>query len=257
MKIAVVIAAYDELATIRALTTRLLQTLDSLDDRSWRLIYVIEGSDGTVDVAREFASREPRIQVIYNERPSGLGIAFARGFQAVPDDTDYIVTMDADLNHQPEEISRLLSVAEQSGADIVVGSRRVADATVAGVPVWKLALSRPVNRMMQILTGTHVRDLTSGFRVYRADALRQIRFENAGFAFLPEILIEAFSKRLRVVEEPIHFVYREAGVSKMGLLATSLSYLKLFGIRALSRRVQKSEGTTPERERGAAAGATK
>lgn len=257
MKIAVAIAAYDESATIPALTTRLLQALDSLDDCSWRLIYVIEGSDGTVDIARKFAAHDSRIHVLYNELPSGLGVAFSRGFQAVPDDTDYVVTMDADLNHQPEEIARLLSVAEQSGADIVVGSRRVGDATVDGVPIWKLALSRPINWMMQILTGTHVRDLTSGFRVYRADALRQIHFENTGFAFLPEILIDAFSRRLKVVEEPIHFVYREAGESKMGLLATGLSYLKLFGIRLMSRRAPDREEAAPEREKGAAAGAAK
>jgi len=207
MKIAVVIAAYNESANIRALTTRLLQTLDALESRSWRLIYVIDGTDGTLEIAREFAAQRPEIEIIYNKHPSGLGRAFLRGFQAVPDDNDYVATMDADLNHQPEEIAKLLSVARQSEADIVIGSRRVQDATADGVPVWKNALSQTVNRMMHFLMGTPVNDLTSGFRVYRISALRQIHFENAGFAFLPEILIDAVSKRLKIVEEPIHFVW--------------------------------------------------
>jgi dolichol-phosphate mannosyltransferase len=234
MKIAVVIAAYNESATLRPLTIRLLQSLDALENSSWRLIYVIDGTDGTVEIAREFAAQRPQIEIIYNERPSGLSHAFLRGFQAVPDNTDYVVTMDADLNHQPEEIGNLLSVAYQSEADIVVGSRRVQDATVNGMPVWKNALSQSVNRMMQFIMGVPINDLTSGFRVYRAGALRQIHFENVGFAFLPEILIDAVSRRLKVVEEPIRFVFRESGESKMKLFATSMSYLKLFAVRAFN-----------------------
>lgn len=69
---------------------------------------VIEGTDGTVDVAKTFATRWPEIEILYQPVPSGLGTAFRRGFGAMPIDTDYVVTMDADLNHQPEEIPRLL-----------------------------------------------------------------------------------------------------------------------------------------------------
>src|SRR5271169_5005240 len=101
MKTTVVIAAYNESATIRTLTTRLVRALDAIEYASWKLIYVIDGTDGTVEIAREFAARRPEIEILHNERPSGLGRAFVRGFQAIPDDTDYVVTMDADLNHQP------------------------------------------------------------------------------------------------------------------------------------------------------------
>ena len=197
------------------------------------MIYVIDGTDGTVEIAQEFAAQRPEIRIIHNERPSGLGRAFVRGFQAIPDDADYVVTMDADLNHQPEEIERLLTVARKSGADVVVGSRRVHQSTVEGMPPWKTALSRDVNRMMHFLMGTRVNDLTSGFRVYRAGALRQIHFENVGFAFLPEILIDAASKRFKIVEEPIRFVFREAGKSKMQIASTSLSYVRLFATRSV------------------------
>jgi dolichol-phosphate mannosyltransferase len=223
MKIAVVIAAYNESATIRPLTTRLVQALDAIEDTSWKLIYVIDGTDGTVEIAREFAAQRPEIQILHNER----------GFQAIPDDTDYVVTMDADLNHQPEEIVRLLTAARESGADVVVGSRRVQQSTVEGMPLWKSALSKTVNRMMHFLMGTRVNDLTSGFRVYRAAALRQIHFESVGFAFLPEILVDAASKRFTIVEEPIRFVFRDAGESKMQIPSTSLSYVRLFATRSV------------------------
>ena len=228
MKITVVIAAYNEAENIRPLTQRLIKTLDSSYGDAWNLIYVIEGTDGTVEIAREFALVRPAIEIQYAESPSGLGNAFRRGFDAIPSDADFVVTMDADQNHQPEEIPRLLAVIREREADVVVGSRRVDDSEVEGMPLWKSAISGLVNRLMRIIMGVRVNDMTSGFRVYRAPALRKIRFSNAGFAFLPEILIDAAARRFKIVEEPIRFVFREAGESKMQIAATGLSYIRLF-----------------------------
>ena len=71
------------------------------------------------------------------------------------------------------------------------------------MPLWKDALSRTVNRIMQHVMGVRINDLTSGFRVYQANALRRIHFENVGFAFLPEILIDAaLSKVSRSLKSP-------------------------------------------------------
>lgn len=228
MKVTLVIAAYNEAENIGPLTQRLIRTLDSLEGSSWNLIYVIEGTDGTVEIAREFAVTRPVIEIQHAESPSGLGNAFRRGFNAIPSDADFVVTMDADQNHQPEEIPRLLAVAREKEADIVVGSRRVKDSEVQGMPLWKSAISGLVNHVMRIMMGAQIKDMTSGFRVYRADVLRHIRFDNAGFAFLPEILINAAAKRYKIVEEPIRFVFREAGESKMQISATGLSYIRLF-----------------------------
>jgi len=228
MKITVVIAAYNEAENIGPLTERLVRTLDTLTGSSWNLIYVIEGTDGTVGIARAFAVTRPEIEILYKEQPSGLGRAFRRGFDAIPPDADFVVTMDADQNHQPEEIPRLLAVAQETVADIVVGSRRVSGSEVAGMPLWKSAVSRLVNHVMRMMMGVRVNDMTSGFRVYRASALRQIRFDRSDFAFLPEILIHSAAQRYKIVETPIRFVFRESGESKMRIPATGLSYVKLF-----------------------------
>ncbi len=228
MKVAVVIAAYDEAGNIGALTERLVQTLDSLPETSWNLIYVIEGTDGTVDIARGFARQRTEIEVLYGEQPSGLGRAFRRGFDAVAADADFIVTMDADLNHQPEEIPRLLECMRENNADIVVGSRRLQESSEHGTPAWKRALSQMGNRCMHVFMGMRISDLTSGFRIYKMDALRQIAFNSAGFAFLPEILIQGTSRGLKIVEVPISFVFRSSGESKLRIGPTSVSYLRLF-----------------------------
>ena len=106
-----------------ALTSRLVQSLDAIPESRWRLIYVIEGTDSSKEIAEEFSGKRTEIQVLYAREPSGLASAFRRGFDAVPDDTDVLITMDADLNHQPEEIPRLVAALSSHAADVVVGSR--------------------------------------------------------------------------------------------------------------------------------------
>jgi len=246
MKIAVVIAAYDEAESIGQLTTRLIHTLDAIQNVTWTLIYVIAGTDGTVDIARDFARTKPHIQVIYSEKPRGLGNAFRIGFDAVPADADVMVTMDADLNHQPEEIPQLIEALTQQSADIVVGSRKLDQSVVEGVPVWKAALSRFGNKTLIVLLNIRALDMTSGFRVYRAAVVRGLAFRSNNFAFLPEILILAGSQNLKVVEEPIRFVYREFGKSKMSISITALSYSKLL-VLALAGRWHSPRSIQRER----------
>jgi dolichol-phosphate mannosyltransferase len=236
MKITVVIAAYNEAENIGVLTARLASTLDAMDGFRWELVYVIEGTDKTREVAQAFADQRPKIRILYNREPSGLGNAFRRGFDAVSPDTDVIVTMDADLNHQPEEMPRLVRALMAGNADIVVGSRKVTGSIVEGGPIWKRAVSDVVNRALRHLMGMPVADMTSGYRAYRYDAFRRISFDSTGFAFLPEILMRGHALGLRVVEEPIQFVVRVAGESKMGLLPTARSYIALF-IGILSKKL--------------------
>jgi dolichol-phosphate mannosyltransferase len=232
-RLSVVIAAYDERENIEPLTRRLEATMEGLGE--WELLYVIEGKDGTLAIAERLAEEIPNIRILYEETPRGLGRAFRRGFAAVSPRSDCIITMDADLNHQPEEIPRLLRALEDRNADILVGSRFVSGGLAEGTPAWKLALSGTFNIILRILFRLRTKDKTSGFRIYRAAALRALTFENDNFAFLPELLIKARASGLRIVEEPIHFIFRRHGTSKMHLLTTTFSYLALLRLRFRGR----------------------
>ncbi|HEV8231351.1 MAG TPA: glycosyltransferase [Thermoanaerobaculia bacterium] len=238
MNLAVVVAAYNEQENIEALTRRLVAVLRGMHGCNPELIYVVEGDDGTKEIVERLSVEFPAVRLLYQTDPTGLANAFRRGFAAVSLETNFVVTMDADLNHQPEEIPRLLARAVETRADIIVGSRFVRGARVDGVPVWKIAVSRLVNRAIGLLFGLRIQDKTSGFRVYRSEALRAVEFTNSGFAFLPEILIDATASGLEIVEEPIHFVYRIRGTSKMNLWRTSGSYIAMLRrrLRAKSAR---------------------
>lgn len=241
LRLSVVIAAYDEAENAERLTRRLDAVLRPLAGCQFELLFVVEGRDGTRDILEGLASEIPNIRILYAEDPGGLGRAFRRGFAAISPDSDYVLTMDADLNHQPEEIPRLLRAARDRNADILVGSRFVEGGRVDGTPRWKLFLSGTLNVIMRIVFGLRVRDKTSGFRVYRAEALRRLEFENDNFACAPEILIRANSLGMSICEEPIHFIFRTAGKSKMHLVTTAWSYLSLMRLRF---RALKSPGST-------------
>jgi dolichol-phosphate mannosyltransferase len=230
MKYTIVIAAYNEAENIGPLTTRIIGTLERERDVAWDLIYVIAGTDGTRAIAQSFADNWP-IRILYNENPSGLGNAFRSGFAAVADDTDAVITLDADLNHQPEEIPRLVTALFLRQADIVIGSRKLSGSTVQDAPAIKTAVSNIVNLAIRKLIGMPVADQTSGFRVYRYEAFRKLSYRSGGFAFLPEILLEAHSLKMKIVEEPIHFTFRTKGESKMNWGGTARSYLTMLARR--------------------------
>ncbi len=188
MKLAIVIAAYNEAGNIGPLCQRLLTSLRADASIRFDLIFVVEGDDGTAAALRRLAAATPQIRIIEPTEKRGLGAAFRLGFAAVPDDADMVVTMDADLNHAPEEILGLVAGVAQGGADIVIGSRMVRGAVINGMPRWKSVLSRSVNTLVRQLFATSIRDQTSGFRIYKAGVIRDLKFRNDGFAFLPEIL---------------------------------------------------------------------
>ena len=230
-----VIAVYDERENLEELVRRIHAVLPAVAS-DWEILLVVEGTDGSKEIAERLSGELGRIRVMYAPSPSGLGRAFRRGFDAVADDADVVATMDADLNHQPEELPRLVARRRSTNADIVIGSRFIKGSRVDGTPLWKRGLSGILNILMRHLYGLAIQDKTSGYRVYRADALRRISFESPNFAFMPEILLDAARQRMRMVEEPIHFVYRTRGTSKMRIFQTSGSYVKL--LLAHRRRVR-------------------
>jgi dolichol-phosphate mannosyltransferase len=232
LKLSVVIAAYDERENVEELARRLDRTLRALPGVDSEMIFVVEGRDGTREILEGLDAEIGRIRVLYSEKPGGLGRAFRRGFAAISPDTDFVVTMDADLNHQPEELPRLLDERERVDADLLIGSRFVAGSQSQGIPLWKRAVSGLMNKIIGSLFDVEALDKSSGFRIYRAAALRRLTdYRNDDFAFLPEMLIRGTVLGMRIAEAPIHFTFRTRGVSKMSILQTTRSYLALLRTR--------------------------
>ena len=173
--------------------------------------------DGTGEVAASLASSDQRIHVLTRPAKQGLGKAYLAGFAwAFERGYEFVVEMDADSSHRAQDLPAMLDASKT--ADLVIGSRWVRGGAVENWPLRRQILSRAGNAYARILLRSKIHDLTAGFRVFRAEALKNIDLEKIaaqGYSFQVEMAWRFERSGLKVVEVPITFVERVNGVSKM------------------------------------------
>ena len=157
----------------------------------------------------------------------------------------FLVEMDADGSHDPAELPAMLAAAA-SGADLVLGSRWVPGGAVRNWPWLRQAISRVGNSYARVVLGSAVHDLTSGFRVFRAEALRSLDLDTVssqGYCFQVELAWRLERQGAQIVEHPITFVERTVGRSKMhaGIVAEALLRVTVWGLTK-----QRRLGATPQ-----------
>jgi dolichol-phosphate mannosyltransferase len=212
--LSVVIPVYNERATIAELIRRVEQT-----SYPKQIVVVDDASrDGTAELADALAGRDPQVHVLHRERKDGIGRAYTAGFtEALAPGADLLVQMDADLSHDPADLPRLVGAAE-AGADLVLGSRYVPGGGVENWGLDRRVLSRFGCAYARRVLGVGVRDLTGGFKCFRAAALLTVEYPSAGaqgYAFQVELTWRALQMGLHVLELPITFRERRHGRSKM------------------------------------------
>lgn len=206
-----------------------------------RLLIVDDGSpDGTGQLADELAARSGgRIDVLHRTGRRGLGLAYVDGLRrALAMGADTVVQMDADLSHDPKYLMDM--AAALADCDLVIGSRYVRGVSVVNWPLHRIALSAFANLYIRVVTGLMPTDCTSGFRMWRREALASIPLEHAranGYAFLTEMLYEAGHRGLRIREVPIIFVERAEGYSKVSQRVLIESLLTPWRLIVRSGRV--------------------
>ena len=231
----VILPTYNERATIE----RVLDGIGSLEG-DLDVLVIDDGSpDGTGALVRARAETDPRLTLIERPRKSGLASAYAVGFErAIADGYDLVVEMDSDLSHRPEELPRLLQAANEH--DLVIGSRYIPGGSVTNWSPARVALSKAGNLYARFWLGFRVHDATSGFRVYRTGALREITaapVSSDGYGFQIELVYRAWNLGLSVGEAPISFREREHGQSKISrrIVVEALWLVTVWGLRARFR----------------------
>lgn len=218
MNLTVLIPTYNEADNLTELLPRLLATLEHNTPASWEILVVDGGSsDRTVMVAQEHGCR-----VIRQELP-GYGGAMRNGIQEAKG--DYILTMDADLSHEPNFVYKLW--ANRHRADIIIASRYCRGGA-AYMPWSRKFLSRTLNFFFSRGLSLAVHDLSSGFRLYRAGPLKRLDLHGKNFEILEEILIRAHMEGGYILEIPFTYFPRVRGSSHARIFKFGRDLLRTF-----------------------------
>ncbi|MFN0274644.1 MAG: polyprenol monophosphomannose synthase [Chitinophagales bacterium] len=211
----VVIPTYNENANIAEMIHAVLalpQQFDLLiiDDNS------PDGTAGSVEaVQKEYTGR---LFLQKREGKLGLGTAYIKGFKwALENKYEYIIEMDADFSHNPNDLPRLIETCE-NGVDVVIGSRYVKGGNVENWPANRILLSKCASIYVRCITWMPVKDTTAGFVCYKRKVFEKIdlnKIKFIGYAFQIELKFAAWRCGFILKEIPITFKDREKGISKM------------------------------------------
>ena len=215
MKKIVLIPTYNEKENIRSIITTVLNL-----PSDFHILVIDDGSpDGTANIVKEMIlSFSDRLFIEERSGKLGLGTAYIHGFKwALKNEYDYIIEMDADFSHNPNDLDRLVQACEQ-GADVAVGSRYIKGGATENWPLDRLIYSKGGSAYTRIITGLPVKDPTAGFVCYKNAVLAAMNLDNInfiGYAFQIEMKFAAWRLGFKIKEVPILFIDRKIGVSKM------------------------------------------
>jgi glycosyltransferase involved in cell wall biosynthesis/predicted SAM-dependent methyltransferase len=208
MDLSIILPVVNERDNLRVLIPRVSEVIGR-EGLEFEILVIDGGStDGTQQTAAELGAR------VIGERRRGYAGALETGFAEARG--DYLLTLDADLSHEPDFVAKLWRARAQ--ADIVIASRYTRGG-VAYTDFLRRFLSGVLNRFMRRVLSMPVRDMSSGFRLYRREALDGLTFESRNFEVLEEILVKAYARGYRVFEVPFTYFPREAGRSHARLMS--------------------------------------
>ena len=222
MKIVVVIPTYNERDNIGATINDLIKVFSQIPDRHQAEILVIDDNspDGTAEIVKQKAKREPRLKFLPNRQKAGLGAAYVKAFKYALEKlhADAVFEYDADGSHQPKYIPGMIKELDQ-GADVVVGSRYIPGGSMPDNWGWNRKLISYLGNFIarSVLWTWQYQDMTSGFRLTKTKFLKQVDLDNLlskQFAYKIHLYFALHQLGAKIVEFPIDFIDRSRGSSK-------------------------------------------
>ena len=215
MKILIIIPTYNEQGNIAILISEIWAQTAGHDISI--LIVDSHSPDGTGETVEGMARSDARIHVLHQPLKLGLGKAYLEGFHwAFQRDFELIVTMDADLSHDPAYIPEMIRQA--ANYDLVIGSRYVRGGGAINWSLSRKMISGFGNWYAKTIVGIPLNDLTSGFHCFHRQLLQGLlepEPQSEGYVFLIELKFRSVIKKARVLEIPIIFRDRLRGKSKI------------------------------------------
>ena len=214
--------------------TSLLRQCDAQDVAPVTLFVVIDrkSTDGTRDLLEALRQREPRLCIVWAPENRCVVDAYVRGYrEAIAAGCDWILEIDAGYSHQPEDLPAFLEKMVE-GYDCVFGSRFCEGGQVSETPWKRRVISQGGTLLANLLLGTRLRDMTSGYELFSRPVLQQVLargIHSRGHFFQTEI--KAYCRKFKVAEVPIHYRAASNSVNMRVLNDAFANLWRLFRLR--------------------------
>jgi dolichol-phosphate mannosyltransferase len=224
----IIIPTYNEKENIEAIIRATFSQKKAFD-----ILIVDDNSpDGTSAIVKELQKEFTNLHIEIRKEKKGLGTAYVHGFKwALKHGYTYIIEMDADFSHNPNDLERLYLACKEKNADVSVGSRYInGKINVVNWDFKRILLSVFASKYVRFITGIPVYDTTAGFVCYHKDVLEKLdlnKIHFVGYAFQIEMKFKAWKHGFTIVEESIIFTDRTKGKSKM---SGSIISEAIFGV---------------------------
>ena len=229
MKVLIIIPAYNEDENIIKLIKIIHSKYANIN------IILIDDSNNFLTKRNIENYKFSNLKYVKRDVKLGRGSAIRYGFEyANKNSFDYIIEMDSDCSHDPNEIKFLLQRITNKNYDLIIGSRYLKRSKIVGWPIKRKIFSKLANLLAQILFGFDITDYTNGFRIYNSRSITELlkyEIKNNGFIYLTETLIILKKKRYRIGEYPTIFINRKFGRSSVRLKEIINSLLGIFKIK--------------------------
>lgn len=203
MKLSIVMPVYNEKTTLEEIIRRVQATLYDKE-----IIAVDDASeDGSRDILARLSQQHDNLRVFYHEKNQGKGAALRTGFAQVTGDV--VIIQDADLEYDPSDYPALLDPIEKGLADVVYGSRLIGAQPHRVLYFWHYMGNRCVTFLSNMFTNLNLSDMEVGFKVFKAEVLKDIRIKCNRFGVEPELTAKVARKKCVVYEVPISYHGRD------------------------------------------------
>ena len=203
MKLSIVMPVYNENDTLEEIIRRVQATpydkeIIAVDDAS---------EDASRSILDRLSQEYDNVRVFYHQNNQGKGAALRTGFAQVTGDV--VIIQDADLEYDPEDYPALLNPIEKDLADVVYGSRLIGAQPHRVLYFWHYMGNRCVTFLSNMFTNLNLSDMEVGFKVFKAEVLKDIKIKSNRFGVEPELTAKVAKKRCRIYEVPISYHGRD------------------------------------------------